>query len=153
VLPDDLRVRRTSHTGGHRFAPTAILLPEGTMWAYLDEDAVSRIVDRTGSVDDVVARYRGWCGLASAGQQALDRILLGERGWGWLDTRRRGHDLGDGRVSVSAVLADGTTATWMAEVRRRRAVRLPACGTSGWTGKIEDELALVDVRRLPGPTM
>src|SRR5690606_16306501 len=35
-LGPEVRVWRTSHTGGHRFAPTALVLPEGTAWAYLD---------------------------------------------------------------------------------------------------------------------
>ena len=30
-LGDDVRVWRTSHTGGHRFAPTALVLPQGTV--------------------------------------------------------------------------------------------------------------------------
>ena len=43
----DLRIRRTSHLGGHRFAPTALTLPDGRMWAFLDADALVGIVDRT----------------------------------------------------------------------------------------------------------
>jgi hypothetical protein len=42
-----VRVWRTSHTGGHRFAPTALLLAEGTMWAYLDIDRLVGVSERT----------------------------------------------------------------------------------------------------------
>ena len=35
-------VRRTSHLGGHRFAPTALLLPEGTAWGSLDDALLDR---------------------------------------------------------------------------------------------------------------
>src|ERR687891_553417 len=36
-----------SHPGGHRFAPTALLLPEGTRWAYLALDRLVGISERT----------------------------------------------------------------------------------------------------------
>jgi hypothetical protein len=39
-LEGHARVRRTSHLGGHRFAPTALLLPEGTSWAFLTYDSL-----------------------------------------------------------------------------------------------------------------
>ncbi|MEM9561293.1 MAG: sucrase ferredoxin, partial [Actinomycetota bacterium] len=39
-----VRVRRCSHTGGHRFAPTGITLPEGRMWAFLDIDLLDAVV-------------------------------------------------------------------------------------------------------------
>src|SRR5690606_19672644 len=42
-LGGGVRVWRTSHTGGHRFAPTALLLPEGTAWAYLDPERLTAI--------------------------------------------------------------------------------------------------------------
>ena len=34
----DVRIWHCSHTGGHRFAPTAITLPDGRAWAYVDAD-------------------------------------------------------------------------------------------------------------------
>ncbi len=39
-----VRVRRCSHTGGHRFAPTGITLPDGRMWAFLDADLLDAVV-------------------------------------------------------------------------------------------------------------
>ena len=56
---------RTSHTGGHRFAPTAILLPEATVWAYLDEPTLRTIVSRKGDVAAVLGNYRGYSLLSS----------------------------------------------------------------------------------------
>ena len=58
---EGVRVWRTSHTGGHRFAATAIVLPEGTAWAFCDRLALERVVRRAGSLEDLLARYRG-CG-------------------------------------------------------------------------------------------
>ena len=43
-----LNVFRVSHTGGHRFAPTAMTLPDGRMWAYLDADTTLSILELTG---------------------------------------------------------------------------------------------------------
>jgi hypothetical protein len=39
-----VRVRRCSHTGGHRFAPTGITLPDGRVWAFLDIDLLDAAV-------------------------------------------------------------------------------------------------------------
>lgn len=80
----DLRVRRTSHLGGHRYAPTALTLPDGRMWAYLDADAVVGIVDR--SMPAAVARefYRGNVAL-DAWAQVVEAAVLEERGWAAMD--------------------------------------------------------------------
>ena len=40
------RLWRTSHTGGHRFAPTALTFPDGYAWAYLDAPASEHILQR-----------------------------------------------------------------------------------------------------------
>jgi len=50
-------------SGGHRFAPTALLLPEGTLWAYLDLDLLVGVSDRSLDVDEAVRLYRGCAGL------------------------------------------------------------------------------------------
>lgn len=86
-----VRVWRTSHTGGHRFAPTALVLPEGTAWAFLDEDTLPGIVDRTLDVDAAAALYRGCTGLDDPAVQACDREALRAVGWSWLEHRRVGH--------------------------------------------------------------
>ncbi len=41
-----VRLWRTSHTGGHRFAPTAIALPSATLWAWSDAALLSQVVGR-----------------------------------------------------------------------------------------------------------
>lgn len=79
ALPD-VRVRRTSHLGGHRFAPTALTLPEGRMWAFLDVDALAGVVDRTISPDRARPIYRGNVALDSWAQ-AVEADVLVERGW------------------------------------------------------------------------
>jgi hypothetical protein len=77
-----LRVHRVSHTGGHRFAPTAMTLPDGRMWADLDLDLLTRIVTRSGPVDDdLLGRCRGWWGAETGPGQMAERAVFGQLGW------------------------------------------------------------------------
>ena len=102
VGPDGTtQVRRTSHTGGHRFAPTAILLPEGTGWAYLDEVLLRNVVHRSGAIADVLHLYRGCAALTSPRIQAMERAVLAEVGWGLFDCARQGSEEADGTVRLS----------------------------------------------------
>jgi hypothetical protein len=128
ALASGLAVRRTSHTGGHRFAPTAILLPEGTFWGFLDDDALSRLVTRTGPVDDLLPRYRGCSGLASPAAQAAERVAFADVGWHWLDHRRRAVELDDRTVRIEAVAPDGSERAWLVEVEPGRTLPVPECG-------------------------
>jgi hypothetical protein len=52
-------VFRVSHTGGHRFAPTAMTFPDGRMWAYADVDLLSAAMNHTGTPADFAERCRG----------------------------------------------------------------------------------------------
>ena len=81
-----LRVWRCSHTGGHRFAPTAITLPDGRAWAYVDADVISDIVHRRSEPADLHDHDRGSSAL-DPWAQVLERAVLAERGWAWLDQR------------------------------------------------------------------
>jgi hypothetical protein len=127
-----VRVWRTSHTGGHRFAPTAVLLPEGTAWAYLDLDTLVGISDRTLDLDDAVRRYRGCTGLEGPEVQAAEREALRTVGWAWLDHRRSGavvaRDGGRTRVRLDGVAPDGARTSFEATVEVARLVPVPDCG-------------------------
>ena len=120
-------VGRTSHTGGHRFAPTAIVLPQGTMWAHLDRGTVARILRRTGPVADVLALYRGSTGIGAPALQALERHAFAEIGWGWLDWRREGREVSEGVVALAGDAPTGERAAWEAVVTSR-ARPVPDCG-------------------------
>lgn len=142
-------VRRTSHTGGHRFAPTGLVLPDGTAWAFLDADALARVATRTGPLDDLLPRYRGSTGLAPRAVQALERAAFAEVGWAWLDHRRRGRVLEDGTVMLEAVAPDGNELAWQGEVAERRLLPVPDCGKPVEEAKkSEPELAVVAVNRV-----
>jgi hypothetical protein len=127
-LPSDVSVWRTSHTGGHRFAPTFIVLPEATLWAYADTDLVDSVLSRSGDVASVVGRYRGCSGLGSARVQALEREVLRVCGWGLLDLHRSGLELDDGvTVQLDVVGDDGVRDRWQAAVTPGRLMPVPAC--------------------------
>ena len=118
---------RTSHTGGHRFAPTGIVLPEGTMWASLDRDLVHRIVARQGPLDTLLAHYRGCTGVGSPAVQAVERAAFAEVGWDWLGWRRWADELGGGRIRLVGDAPDGTRRAWTALVAERERP-VPVCG-------------------------
>ncbi|MCU1352170.1 MAG: Sucraseferredoxin family protein [Acidimicrobiales bacterium] len=143
---DPIRVSRTSHTGGHRFAPTFIVLPEATCWAYADLDLVDRVVNRRGPIEDVVDRYRGCAGLAHPAHQAIEREVLRRVGWPLLERPRHGLDLDGGRTGFVAQRADGGLDRWDAEVFVRRRLPVPDCGNPITAGlKTEAELGVRDL--------
>ena len=78
------RIWKVSHIGGHRFAPTAISLPDGRYYGRLTLKALQAIVTRSGSIHQLSAVYRGW-GLLPAPLQILERQLMLQYGWSWFD--------------------------------------------------------------------
>jgi len=110
--PGKVRVWRTSHTGGHRFAPTMIDYPEGRLWGHLEPWAAERLAARRGPVSDLRAFYRGWAGLRSPAEQAAEREVFAREGWAWTGYLKEGRVLnsGNGRTEVRIAYrgADGT---------------------------------------------
>lgn len=78
------RVWRTSHFGGHRFAPTLQELPAGRTWAHMTPELTTQLMARTGDHLALSVRLRGssafdrWAQVAEA--HAFARL-----GWWWLD--------------------------------------------------------------------
>ncbi|MGI9594555.1 MAG: sucrase ferredoxin [Acidimicrobiales bacterium] len=85
---DGLTVYRVSHTGGHRFAPTAMTLPDGRMWSDLDLDLLRQILARTGQPADVADRCRGWWGADPGPAQMAERAVFEAAGWELEDVDR-----------------------------------------------------------------
>jgi hypothetical protein len=141
---------RTSHLGGHRFAPTFAVLPEGTVWGYADADLVSTVVRRAGDFADVAGQYRGCAGLASPQGQALEAEVLRRVGWSLLDRRRTGSFEG-----IDALLTweeTGQTVTWAGEVGPGRTLPSPTCMEPlSASGKSETEWAVTALHRRQGP--
>lgn len=119
----ELRIRRTSHTGGHRFAPTALLLPEGTSWAWLDDVVLGAVLDRTGEPAELLAHYRGSTGMPDPWTQVAEAAVFAEVGWGWLDEGRTARV-----VEPGVVLVESTIGEWEVEVEHRGAAPQPVCG-------------------------
>lgn len=123
-----VRVSRCSHTGGHRFAPTAITLPEGRAWAYVDAGVLDRVVGRTGDVAALRGHDRGTSALDPFAQVA-ERALFERLGWSWLDAAelRSSTELAaDGRAGT-------VTLTWaderaVAGVEVARTLPVLVCG-------------------------
>jgi len=118
-----VRVWRTSHTGGHRFAPTAIALPSASLWAWTDAALLSQVVDAEGPLGSAISRYRGCASLGSPAQQAVEKAVLSEVGWPLLSSWRRAADLGGGLVRLDTELYG----TWEAVAREGRRVAQPDC--------------------------
>lgn len=98
------RIWKVSHIGGHRFAPTAISLPDGRYYGRLTLAALQAIVTRSGPIQQLSTVYRGW-GLLPEPVQILERQLMLEYGWSWFD-----HAM-TYRVLTDRTLTDATQTT------------------------------------------
>ena len=84
-----VRLGRCSHTGGHRFAPTALTFPDGYAWAHLPADVAERVALRKGPPRELAAHCRGTSLLDGGPVQAADRAGLVRVGWDWATSPRR----------------------------------------------------------------
>lgn len=121
------RVWRASHIGGHRFAPTAISLPDGRYYGRLTLSALQAILlrrgatsgDRSAFINQLQSVYRGW-GILPPPLQVLERQLLLSQGCSWLD-HKVSYQLGATESESSYICAelsvqqtDGAIATYRA---------------------------------------
>jgi hypothetical protein len=131
-----VRMWQTSHLGGHRFAPTALVLPDGQWWAYLDATTLRAIVRREPDVERLRPFYRGSSAFASKAVQAVEREAFVRYGWPWLETVRdaslaHAHSGGD-RVLLTFHGDDEVHRSLRATVIAGDEVHVPACrGGSG----------------------
>ncbi|MCF2146094.1 sucrase ferredoxin [Desmonostoc muscorum LEGE 12446] len=86
---DNVRIWKSSHFGGHRFAPTVIDLPEGRYYGVLDQDSFRSILTRTGDIQCLHQVYRG-SGILPAALQILERELILSEGWDWFNYKIAG---------------------------------------------------------------
>ncbi len=77
------QVWRSSHIGGHRFAPTAVTFPDGRYYARLDAFSFNSLLQRSGDINLLTPIYRG-SSLIPEALQELERSLLLRYGWDWL---------------------------------------------------------------------
>ena len=63
-------VHACSHLGGHRFAPTAMVLPTGYVYGHLDPAGARRVLARAAASEVETERCRGRCTWSPGGQVA-----------------------------------------------------------------------------------
>lgn len=86
---ENVRLWKSSHIGGHRFAPTLIDLPEGRYYGNLDAETFKSILTRTGDIRCLEKVYRGW-GILPKPIQVLERELIWRYGWDWFNYKVAG---------------------------------------------------------------
>jgi hypothetical protein len=129
----EARVWRCSHTGGHRFAPTAISVDEGRAWAYADVDLLTGVLQRSVPVAALHGHDRGTSALGLWGQ-ALERAVFEHLGWPWLDTELTAQttevatDGRSARVSLAWRDPDGAEHHGEGEVVVTRDIPVLVCG-------------------------
>lgn len=88
TLDQRVRLWRTSHTGGHRFAPTGMTFPDGIAWAGLTAERVVGIVNRELDYREAATIHRGSGGIDGRPAQIADSRGFEGYGWEWLDYER-----------------------------------------------------------------
>ncbi len=86
---DNVRIWRSSHFGGHRFAPTMIDFPQGRYYGNLDQESFKSILTRAGDIKRFKDIYRGW-GILPRSIQIVERELILRYGWDWFDYKAAG---------------------------------------------------------------
>lgn len=138
---------RTSHLGGHRFAPTALVLPEGTCWAWLDDDLLVSIVNHSIPPSELRDHYRGSAGITHPAAQLVEGEAFFEVGWSWLDRPRVADVAHDGDDRWRATVTDGDT-TWTGLIERTARLPQPVCGAPlADAKKFDDVLEIRDLSR------
>ncbi|MFN3215723.1 MAG: sucrase ferredoxin [Acidimicrobiales bacterium] len=153
----DVVVRRVSHTGGHRFAPTALTLPDGRMWGYIDPTLVDQVVHRSGSAAELAERCRGWTGASTGFAQVAERAVFADAGWSLDEASReitvldsaRDASPGTATVQVRATWPDGAIAIYEVGVATVREVPTIACREpGGLPAKPGREYGVTSLRRI-----
>jgi hypothetical protein len=154
-------VWRSSHLGGHRFAPTALSLPEGRYWGLLDEPAVRGIVGRSPDLVTLARFVRGTAAAPSSAGQVLERALFTALGWTWHDyawSTEVGEPgelerVGDtSTVTIRYVAPDGSSGRASGVVRMRRVVPTPTCGSPVDDGGARESSSEYELVEWSGPT-
>lgn len=121
-----VNVWRTSHTGGHRFAPTAITFPDGTYWAHLEPGLIGGIIDRSVDAKVAAGHMRG-CAAFGVVEQVADRAMFAEVGWSWLSYARWANVSADHVVEVGFEAPCGCSSTYRVALAEGREMPMPGC--------------------------
>ncbi|MDB9537621.1 sucrase ferredoxin [Dolichospermum planctonicum CS-1226] len=86
---NQVRIWKSSHFGGHRFAPTAIDFPQGRYYGILDQNTFPSILNYSGDIECLNKIYRGW-GILPNPLQILEKELILRLGWDWFNYKVTG---------------------------------------------------------------
>jgi hypothetical protein len=84
-----VKVRRVSHLGGHRFAPTAVTFPDGRMWSHLSMENLHEVFGEKTIEGSLLKKCRGWSGSETGPEQIAEREGLNLYGWNWDKYQRK----------------------------------------------------------------
>jgi hypothetical protein len=138
----NVRLWQTSHFGGHRFAPTAIDLPDGRYYGVLDRESFESILTRAGDIKCLNKVYRGW-GILPTSIQALERELIFRYGWDWFNYKVAGKitEQNSDKSSIKAEITfekpDGAIHTYRAELVKDESKTLRLKGSCDTTKESE----------------
>ena len=141
AIDPTLAIRRVSHTGGHRMAPTGVTLPDGRMWGLVTTEEMAGIIDHSVTPASVAARCRGWIGAEMGPAQMAERaVMAAVDDWGF-DSRGRSVEIVASETAHSRSLESQSLNStvrvsvdddvWMVEVGPARAVPTISCGEPG----------------------
>jgi hypothetical protein len=123
-------IRRVSHTGGHRMAPTGMTLPDGRMWGMVTVDEMVSILRAEVDPAAVTDRCRGWIGVPDGAEQVAERAVMAEvNDWEFDAVARSTAVVIDGDTTYIEVTVEADV--WRVEVQAGRAVPTIACGKPG----------------------
>jgi hypothetical protein len=131
--PDiNLRIWRSSHLGGHRYAPTMLDLPEGRYWGHLKPNQLDALLFRKGAFSDLAGSYRGW-GAISPFEQAAEREAFLKMGWDWIKMMKQSKIVeksdSAARVRIDYHSPDGNQkGSYEAEVKIGEIIKVWGCG-------------------------
>ncbi len=126
-----IRVFRVSHTGGHRFAPTAMTLPDGRMWAYLGTDMITDILTGSGDAAKLAQYCRGWWGADRGAAQIAERAVFELVGFALDRMQRTITETSPGSYVVEVDDGTGETVSWSVDVELSREVPTISCRQPG----------------------
>ena len=105
------------------------MLPQGTVWAWLDAGDLDAILNRSRPPAELVGQYRGSTAVSSGAAQVAEAAVLADVGWSWLDSRRTA-EVVERREELSIVEVTSTVGSWEAEVIQVGVVPQPVCGVA-----------------------
>lgn len=123
-----VRLWRTSHTGGHRFAPIALSFPDGYTWGRINADQLLAMIDHSVSPNDLLDHNRGCLGFAEAEAQAAEAAALAALGWDWLATERTARIVAGHTGPECTVVVENGPSRVEATIQRGEPIPVPLCG-------------------------